>query len=295
MQSTMRYTVILSLSVLAFPLLNACSKSTQTPAVSQSVTVPAANASTPDASASTAATVAAKSTKATATPNHTAPSSSLAAGDYCYEYASKTSTAHAKVTVSGGNQVSGEMKGREHNEAASYYTSFAQTGQGTLTGNQAKLDIKTQIEGTNQASQETWTVTKGQLNTERATLQPINCAQFGKLPKPPQPGNTDSYTKPTNKRISFAKGASSTVISDGAVRGEWHTYLINAAKGQTLNMNITAVENNATFEVKSPTGQSLPMNGDTALNQVLPTTGDYQISVGPTRGNASYTMTVEIK
>lgn len=303
----LRYAIGLTLSVLALPLLNACEQSTSTETAQASVAAPTAiadqTAISTNATASTAAPATSPAASTNAAPavdgsqtNQAVAVSSLALGDYCYERASNESTAHAKITVSNGNQLSGQVIGKEHNEAASYFTSVGQDFQGTLTGDQAKLDITTVVEGETRTSQEVWTMTANQLQTDYISLQEMNCAQFGQLPEPPNaPGSDTAYVKPTNKRISFAAGASSTVISDAAVRGEWHTYLINAGENQMLSMNITAVEDNATFEVTSPSGQPLSMDSGTTLNQVLPETGDYQISVGPTRGNASYEMSIEIR
>lgn len=103
-----------------------------------------------------------------------------------------------------------------------------------------------------------------------------------------------TLSKPTNQRIRFAPGTSSTTVKNAVVRAERNTYLINAGKGQTMNISITALENNAVFELISPNGTVMAAEA-TSISETLPATGDYQISVGGTRGNASYEMTIAIK
>lgn len=96
------------------------------------------------------------------------------------------------------------------------------------------------------------------------------------------------------QRIQFSPNTNSKVISDSVVRGTRDIYLMGAKAAQTMIITITSVENNAVFDVMSPSGQLLAQE-KTTYRLVLPKTGDYKIIVGGTRGNASYKLKVEIK
>jgi len=102
-----------------------------------------------------------------------------------------------------------------------------------------------------------------------------------------------------NKRLRFAKGKSSTVVSGAVVRGDRDTYTLGAKAGQMMSVKITSVEKNAVFQIQDSAGNFLTGadEGDDAMNwsNELPSTGDYKIIVGGTRGNASYKLTVSIK
>jgi hypothetical protein len=113
--------------------------------------------------------------------------------------------------------------------------------------------------------------------------------------------------------IRFDPGASSKDISGAVIRGERSLYSIGARGGQRLSISITSVEDNAVFQVYPPGVQAEHRNygveivGAKALpgaaegedakawSGILPATGAYLIVVGPTRGNATYTLKVAIR
>lgn len=101
------------------------------------------------------------------------------------------------------------------------------------------------------------------------------------------------------KRLKFAKGRSAATVSGAVIRGDEDTYIVGARAGQTMRVKITSLEKNAAFTVKDADGNYLQDAGeeDDATNWTgdLPSTGDYEISVGGTRGNATYKLTVSIK
>ena len=101
------------------------------------------------------------------------------------------------------------------------------------------------------------------------------------------------------KRIKFAKGKTTATVSGAVVRGDRDTYIVGAKEGQMMNVKITSPEKNAVFQIKDANGEYLQDAGEeddaTALTSDLPWTGDYEIIVGGTRGNASYKLTVSIK
>jgi len=98
-------------------------------------------------------------------------------------------------------------------------------------------------------------------------------------------------------RIRFARGRTTKVIKDAVVRGTRDRYLLRASRGQTLTVHITSIEDNAVFDVYSP-GSRQPLDGaqeTTDWTGELPRNGDYVISVGGTRGNATYTLEVTVR
>lgn len=100
------------------------------------------------------------------------------------------------------------------------------------------------------------------------------------------------------KRLKFAKGKSSATVSGAVVRGDRDTYTLGAKSGQAMSVKITSVEKNAVFQIQDADGNFLAGadEGDDAMNWSgeLPSTGNYKIIVGGTRGNATYKLTVTI-
>lgn len=95
------------------------------------------------------------------------------------------------------------------------------------------------------------------------------------------------------RRIKFARGKNSAVVEDAVVRGTRDIYLVGAKRRQKMRVNITSLEDNAVFDIKAPNGRILKPEA-TLWSGVLPATGDYQIIVGGTRGNAAYKIKVSI-
>jgi hypothetical protein len=101
------------------------------------------------------------------------------------------------------------------------------------------------------------------------------------------------------KRVKFARGKHSAIVSGAVIRGDRDTYIVGAKEGQMMTLKITSPENNAAFEVTDSDGNYLQDAGEeddaTSLTSDLPSTGDYKIIVGGTRGNASYRLSITIK
>lgn len=111
--------------------------------------------------------------------------------------------------------------------------------------------------------------------------------------------------------IRFPRGGTDTVIEGGVVRGDRDIYPINARAGQTMTVTIEALEDNAVFQIFPPgthyardeydmwTFHGQPVrgaDGDTRQwTGTLTSGGQYLIVVGGTRGNASYSLRVEIR
>jgi len=111
--------------------------------------------------------------------------------------------------------------------------------------------------------------------------------------------------------IRFARGAWRVTISGAVIRGERSLYSVDAKAGQRLTVNVSAVENNAVFQLYAPgahpeqrdygvavVGKALvgAAEGDDATKWtgVLQQNGAYFVAVGPLRGNATYSLTVAI-
>ena len=111
---------------------------------------------------------------------------------------------------------------------------------------------------------------------------------------------TVTLAEGVRKRIKFPRGSTSTVINNAVLRDEIDQYILNARAGQKMKVDISSIEDNASFQITRPDKtQLLPGAGfdDDAKhwNGELPETGDYVIEVAPTRGNATYRLKVEIR
>lgn len=98
------------------------------------------------------------------------------------------------------------------------------------------------------------------------------------------------------RRLRAAHG--SVLVRGAVVRGDRDRYTIRARAGQTLTARITSRERNAVFQIERPGGRFLAGAGEgddaTRWRGRLPVTGAYVFVVGGTRGNASYTLRVDL-
>ena len=115
------------------------------------------------------------------------------------------------------------------------------------------------------------------------------------------------------KEVTFAKRGNSTLIQGSVMRGESDQYFLTAKAGQKMEVNITALEKNATITIYQPgykagkdadgllgiKGETLKGAGEgedaTTWKGALPSSGKYLILVGPTRGNATYKLKITIR
>ena len=101
----------------------------------------------------------------------------------------------------------------------------------------------------------------------------------------------------TTRRVRFARGRTTAILKNSVVRGTRDRYILGARAGQTMIVHITSVENNASFGIYK-SGRSNALDGAedvTDWEVALPSSGDWIIEVGPTRGNATYTLEVTIR
>lgn len=247
-------------------------------------------------------TAASAATSAPATPEPDATDGSvapLAAGQYCYEMTTDTLSGAVRLTVAADGTISGNSAASIHDEANDYFTSYRQDLSGTLTGDQAALDITTWIEYDQQQASETWTVDADGLNDGGIeAYASVDCgAVQDYFAGPYGLEAVDLLSEAniaTNQRVQFEPGTSSAFLSNSVVRGDRDVYLLGAQGGQTMVVSISALEDNAAFSIVSPAGEILVLEAvDEEL--LLPNTGDYQVIVGGTRGNASYDLFIAIE
>ena len=97
------------------------------------------------------------------------------------------------------------------------------------------------------------------------------------------------------QRMTFAPGTSSGTAGGAVVRASTDWWFLGAAAGQTMQVDVTSLEANSTFDVLAPDGTPLTAPAErTTWSIVLPQGGDYRVVVQPTRGNSTYTITVRI-
>jgi hypothetical protein len=97
------------------------------------------------------------------------------------------------------------------------------------------------------------------------------------------------------EEVRFDPGTFGTTIEGGVLRGETGpVYGLVAAEGQTIDINITSLEENGIFNLAAPNGKVL-VNESTDFTTELPTSGLYLISTGGVRGNVSFTLEIEIR
>ncbi len=113
----------------------------------------------------------------------------------------------------------------------------------------------------------------------------------GRLEDPSPRGKT--------QRVRFARGRTTAILKGAVVRGTRDRYILGARAGQTMIVHITSREKNAVFTILGPDATALEGTEEgadaTDWTGELPMNGDYSIWVGPTRGNATYTLEVTIR
>jgi hypothetical protein len=98
------------------------------------------------------------------------------------------------------------------------------------------------------------------------------------------------------KKVRFARGKSSIVLKGAIVRGTEDRYIVAAKKGQTMSVKINSLEKNANFTVYFA-GEQESLEGSTEATKwtgQLSDDNNYVILVGASRGNATYTLVIEV-
>jgi hypothetical protein len=118
-----------------------------------------------------------------------------------------------------------------------------------------------------------------------------------RTPRPPMAPDADAAQP---RLIPLWPGQREAVVEGGVVRGGRDLFAVMARAGQVLSASVQATEDNAAFEVFAPPGAGGPAMAGPALTGddgglqrwtgMACATGAYLISVGPTRGNATYRL-----
>lgn len=99
--------------------------------------------------------------------------------------------------------------------------------------------------------------------------------------------------------IRFAAGSTSGQVDSAVIRGERDLYTLDAGADQRFSGELSAFEQNAAFQMRSPSGNVI-LDTETSTNTTgfsvqLPESGIYELCIGSTRGNASYTLDLIIE
>ena len=223
--------------------------------------------------------------------------SAIAPGEYCYQLSDENQDVDARIVIDSSDRVTGNVQGTIHNEQSSYYSSYRQKLDGTIDGSNLNLDSTTWIELDRQSQQETWKVTSQSLSTERDLLKLASCDtvkaafQTDGLEAKDLTGEANQVN---TREVFFESGASSTTVSNAVIRGDRNVYMLTAQADQQMTLSMSALEDNAVFDVISPSGLILAREA-TAETLYLPELGEYQIVVGATRGSATYQLAIAIE
>ena len=98
--------------------------------------------------------------------------------------------------------------------------------------------------------------------------------------------------------VQFQAGTSSATVSGGMLRGETGpVYGLVASAGQRMEITITSLEENASFDVLTPSGEYLISEiagQEFEFSAILPEDGEYLITTNALRGNVSFDLNISI-
>ena len=98
--------------------------------------------------------------------------------------------------------------------------------------------------------------------------------------------------------VQFQAGTSSATVSGGMLRGETGpVYGLVASTGQRMEITITSLEENASFDVLTPSGEYLISEiagQEFEFSSILPEDGEYLITTNALRGNVSFDLNISI-
>ncbi len=102
------------------------------------------------------------------------------------------------------------------------------------------------------------------------------------------------YVDPTGvEEIKFERGAFSGTVSSAVFRAEHEIFLFETSDTVTAFLTITSLEDNAVFEIISPSNELLA-TGQTFSTWDIDEAGFYAVIVSGTRGNATFDLTLEL-
>jgi hypothetical protein len=101
-----------------------------------------------------------------------------------------------------------------------------------------------------------------------------------------------------DKPIRFAVGPLDVELNGSVISGERDRYTLNMLAGEILSVVVSSLEGNAAFSILGPDQTPVPgteeYKGAIQWSIPIPSDGAYAILVGPTRGNATYTLNVNV-
>lgn len=123
----------------------------------------------------------------------------------------------------------------------------------------------------------------------------------------PLPALAAGCDRPTPLR--FAPGSVGAVVEGGVPRGTPDCWTLNARAGQLMEARITSTENNAVLSLYPPgwrlrrdhaggvqvEGKAMTAPDSSGTRLTLPSSGDYLLVIGTTRGGADYRLGVAIR
>ena len=115
---------------------------------------------------------------------------------------------------------------------------------------------------------------------------------------PSAPAAVDSPKIAIDQSIRFATGPLDVELNGAVIGGEHDRYSLTMLAGEMLDVQIASLEGNAVFSILGPDQVPLPgtEEGRDTIQWAVPISvdGEYSILVGPTRGNATYTLKVNV-
>ena len=180
----------------------------------------------------------------------------LLPGQYCYSLSTKTESIDARLTVATNDSVVGDVQGAVHNEEAGYFTSYRQIADGIIDGSNVNLEVMTWIEYDQQNKQDTWKVSDSELTVDNNILKKDSCDRINKAFQNEDgleaKDLTDGANSVRTEEVFFDAGTSSATVSNAVVRGDRDVYTLRAEGGQKMTLNIDSVEDNAVFDLVTP-------------------------------------------
>lgn len=126
----------------------------------------------------------------------------------------------------------------------------------------------------------------------QADAQPIMGAKTNTV-VPKYPERIEVSNPVTVKRIKFARGGTSSVITGSIGRASEHDFLLGARREQSMTVSLSS--EGALFCVYAPDGTPLMEMSNVDWSGVLPQSGDYRIKVFANGREGQYSLDVSIR
>ncbi|EKV02759.1 hypothetical protein Lepto7375DRAFT_5021 [Leptolyngbya sp. PCC 7375] len=215
----------------------------------------------------------------------------------CYQLDNDRLTTNLRLTIDYQRQsIQGDARSLVQNDEAGNY---AQSFSGKLAGNQGKLRVFTWSEHDFQADDETWSFTDDTLAIGKDVLNLTDCQlvsqAFQDFNGLEASDLLDDINTGLTESVRFAPGTSSMTLSNSVLQGKQNVYYLRVDGGEQMSLSIKSLENNAVFDVISPSRYILA-NKAKEETILLPHPGDHMVIVGGSRENATtYELTIGIE